>query len=120
MPHDWYDGVREIDRGQNVGADVRVAFHRLELGQRQPAGLVQDVFGDRQLPKVVEQRCRLDGSNLGFVMNAERLSEADSILLDASDVPMRHLVLRIDCLRQRFDRGEVHAVHLAKMTDLVV
>ena len=58
--HDRHDRVREIDERQDVGADVDVELHLLELGGRQLAGLVEDVLGHRQLAGVVKQRGRFD------------------------------------------------------------
>ncbi len=59
--HDRHDGVRKIDKRQDVGADIDVALHLLELGLGQLAGLVEDVLGHGELPRVVQQRRRLDG-----------------------------------------------------------
>ena len=42
--HDRHHGIRKFDERQNVGADVDVALHLLELGFVQFAGLVEDVF----------------------------------------------------------------------------
>ena len=58
--HDRHDRIREIDERQDVGADVDVALHLLELGGGQLAGLVEDVLGHGELAGVVQQRRRLD------------------------------------------------------------
>ena len=59
-PHDRHDGIRKIDKRQNVGADIDMALHLLEFGLGQLARLVQDVFGHRELARVVQQRRRFD------------------------------------------------------------
>ena len=76
--HDRHDRIREVDERQDVGADVDVALHLLELGRRQLAGLVEDVLGHRELAGVVQQRRRLDRLQRRLVGDAERARQADA------------------------------------------
>ena len=91
--------------------DVDVALHLLELRRRQLARLVEDVFGHRQLAGIVQQRGRFDRLQLELVGDAERPRQADRVRLDANHVAVRHVVFRVDGHRERFDRGQVQAIH---------
>ena len=64
---DRHHRIREVDRGENLGADRGVELHLLELGRRELARFVQDVLGHRNLAGVVEQRRRFDCLQQGFV-----------------------------------------------------
>ena len=55
MADDRDDRIGEIDRGEDVRAESGVPLHRLEFGRCEFSGLVQDVFGHRQLAHVVQQ-----------------------------------------------------------------
>ena len=59
------DRVGEPHVGHNLGADLRVDPDPLELLVGQGAGLRQDVFGNRELADVVEQRRRPHTLHLG-------------------------------------------------------
>ena len=120
MAHDGDDGIGEADRRQNVGADIGMPLHRLELDRRQCARLVQNVLRYRELPDVVQQRRSLERTQLPGIADPERVRQLHRELLHAPDVPVRHLVLGIDCLRERLDCRQVHAVHLIQMSDAVL
>ena len=119
MPDDRHDGIREFDHRQDVGADRRMTLHHLELGRRELSRFVQDVLGHRQLADVVQQRRGSDRLQLHIVRDAERVSEAEGIVLDPPDVIARDLILRVDGMRKRFDGREVDVVHLAEVADFV-
>ena len=57
---DGHDRIGKVDRRENLRADRRMQLHLLELGRRQLAGLVEDVFRHGDLAGVVQQRRRLD------------------------------------------------------------
>ena len=58
--HDGHDGIRKVDQRQDVGADLDVTLHLLELGRCQPSGLLRIRSGIAELAGVVQQRRRLD------------------------------------------------------------
>ena len=111
-PHDRHHRIRELDERQDVGADVHVQLHLVELGRRQLARLVEDVLRHRELPGVVQQRGRLDRLQRRLVDDVQRAREADRIRLHAAHVAVRHVVFRVDGHRERFNRGQVQAIHL--------
>ena len=117
---DRHDGIREIDERQNVGADVDVALHLLELGLGQFAGLVENVLGHRELPRVVQQRRRFDALQRRFVRHAERAREPERIRLHASHVAVRHVVFGVDRHGQRFDRRQIQAIEMRQMLARIV
>ena len=54
-----FDRIWKIDRLQDVRADCRVDLHSFEFSRRQWAGLVQNVFRNRQFACVMKQGSRL-------------------------------------------------------------
>ena len=76
--HDRHDRIRELDEREDVGADVDVQLHLLELGRRQLARLVEDVLGHGELAGVVQQRRRFDRLQRQLVGDAERPRQADA------------------------------------------
>ena len=60
MPDDRHDGIRKIDRREDLRANRRVELHLLVFGRRELAGLVEDVLGNRDLAGVVQQRGSFD------------------------------------------------------------
>ncbi len=109
--HDRHDGVGEVDRRQDVGADVDVQLHLLELGRRQLARLVEDVLRHRQFSGVVQQRGGVDGLEGVGVVDAEGAGETDGEALDAADVIVGDAVLGLDGGGQGFDGRQVEPVH---------
>ena len=87
---------------------------------RQPPGLVQDVFGDGQLAHVVQQRRRVDRLNLALVLDVQRTRQPQRLVLHSARVVVRHLIFGIDRVRERFDRGDIDAVHAAQVADLIL
>ena len=104
-------GIRKVDEREDVGADVDVLLHLVELRRRQLARLVENVLGDGQLARVVEQRGRLDGFDRRLVGDAQPRGERRRHALHAPDVIVGHVVLRIDRHGERFDRGLVETIH---------
>ena len=119
MPDDRRDREREADHREDVGADRRVALHDLVLGRSQAARLVEDMFGNRQLANVMQQRRRLDRLNLPVVVDANRPRELDRAVLDAPRVIVRDFVLGIDRMRERLDRPDVDAIDFREVVDLI-
>ena len=103
VTHDGHHGIREVHAGEDIGADLRVFFHGGVFGIGEPARLVQDVLGNRKLAEVVQQARRFDGLKLPFIRASEGAGELQARRLDAPDVPMRHLIFRIDGMSEHFD-----------------
>src|SRR4029453_13191301 len=53
MSNDRHDWEREFDRRQNLRTNPGMLFHRLELGGSELVWLVENVFGNSQLARVV-------------------------------------------------------------------
>ena len=96
-----------------------MALHDFVLGGREPAGLVQNVFGNGQLPHVVQERGGLDRLNFAFVFDAQRAREMDRAVLHAPRVVVRDFILGVDRVRERFDGPDIHAIDLGQMVDLI-
>ena len=89
----------------------------LLLGER--AGLRQDVLGHGELADVVQQRRGLDA--LDFVgRHPQRARQARGVDLDAADVALRGVILRVDRQRERFDRREVQIRDLLHVPLLIL
>jgi len=109
-PDNRFDGVREANERKDVGADVDVQLHLLELGRRQLAGLVQNVFGDGELPGVVQQRGRFDRFQRGLVGDVDGVREGHGIGLHPPHVAVCDIVFGVNRHRERFDRREVQPI----------
>ena len=118
--HDRHHGIWKIDERQNVGADIDVALHLLELGLRQFAGLVEDVLGHGELPRVVEQRRRFDAFQRRLIRHSERARETERVRLDAPHVAVRHVILGVDRHRERLDGRQIQAIEMRKMLARIV
>ena len=116
MPNDRHHGIRKPNRRQEVGPDVCVSLHGLELCRRKLPRLVQDVLRYRQLPHVMEQGSRLDRLELRRLCYAKSLREFNRIDLNTSDMAMCDLILRVDCHRQRFDSGQIKIIDLGDVS----
>ena len=113
--HDRHDRIRKVDERQNVGADIDVPLHLLELGRRQFAGLVEDVLGYRQLARVVQKGRGLDAFQRRLVVDAERTRQPERVGLYAAHVVVRHVVFGVDCHGERLDRGKIQAIEMREM-----
>jgi hypothetical protein len=103
--HDRHDRERKIHQRQDVGADIHVALHLFELGRRQPARLVQNVFGHGQLAGVVQQRGGFDRLQCRLVGDVELFRQGERVCLNPADVAVRDVVFGINRHRERLDRG---------------
>ena len=114
----WRHGVRKRNGGDDFGADLGMDADLLEflLGQR--SRLRQDVFRDRQLPDVVQQRGRLDALDVGC-RQTEGPRQSGGVQLHAPDVHLGQLVLRVDGAGEGFDRGQVQIRSLLHVALLV-
>ena len=74
--------------------------------RRQRARLGEDVLRYGELADVVQQRRGLDAADV-VLGHAERAREANRVHLDAADMVVRGLILRVDGERQRFDGRQV-------------
>ena len=115
--------VREDERGHGIGkryrrddlrTDLRVDLHFAELLLGEGARLRQDVFGDRKLADIVQQRGRAHALHLRR-RHADRLRHGGRVALHPPDVGSRRLVLRIDGERQRFDGREMELRQFLEM-----
>ena len=89
-------------------------------GVRQAPRLVEDVLGDADLAHVVEQRRGFQRLDVCVVGHAQRVRQPHRVLLHTADVIVGDLVLGVDRLCQRLDRGDIDAVHSAEMFDLIL
>ena len=89
----------------------------LLLGER--PGLREDVLGHGELADVVQQRRGLDALDL-VGRHPERARQARGVDLDAADVALRGLILRVDRQRQRFDGRQVQIRDLLHVPLLIL
>ena len=113
--HDRHDRIRKIDQREDVGADVHMALHLLELGLVQLAGLVEDVLGHGELAGVVQQRRRFDRLERRLVGDAKRASQAERVRLHAAHVAVRHVVFGVDRHRERLDCRQIQTIEMREM-----
>ena len=111
--------IGERHAADDLGADLRVDADLLELLLRERSRLGEDVLGDRELADVVQERRRLHALDLG-VRHAERPRQARRVDLDAPDVALRRLVLRVDGERERFDGRQVQVRDLLHVPLLIL
>ena len=90
-------------------------LHPLELSGGQLPRLVENVLGHRELARVVQQCRRFDRLHRQRLAHAERAREADGVRLHAAHVAVRHVVFRVDRHRERFDRRQLQAIHVAEV-----
>ena len=89
----------------------------LFLGER--SGFRQDVLGDGKLPDVVEQCGGLDALHIG-IGEPQHACHACGVRLHAAYMSLRHLILRVDCARERLDRRQVQIRGLLHVPLLVL
>ena len=119
MANDRHDRVREFDFGKNLRPHLRVRLDSRKFRVGEFARLVQDVFGHGELADVVQQRACFDRAQLLAVLDADACGERDGPALDATDMSMRDLVLRVDCVGERLDGREVQPVDLRQVIELI-
>ena len=90
-------------------------LHLLVFCFRQHCRLVQNVFGNRYLTDVVQQRSGLDRQHLIFALHAKMHGQFLSVGLDTADVTVRVPVFCIHGARQDFDRLKVELVQFLNM-----
>ena len=90
-------------------------LHLLVFCFRQHCRLVQNVFGNRYLTDVVQQRSGLDRQHLIFALHAKMHGQFLSVGLDTADVTVRVRVFCIHGARQDFDRLKVELVQFLNM-----
>lgn len=69
----------------------------------------------RQLAHVVQECRRFDGANQLLVCHPNTAGQSHRAVLNAADVAMRNLVLRVDRHRESLDRGKVEAIELSQV-----
>ena len=104
--HDRHDRIRELDEREDVGADVDVQLHLVELGGRQLSRLVEDVLRHRELPGIVQQGGASIAFNVGSSSTPSARASADRVRLHSTHVAVRHVVFRVDGHRERLNRGQ--------------
>ena len=112
------DRIRKGNARDDIGAYLRVDADLLELFPRERTRLRKDVLWHRKLADVVEQCGRLDALNL-VLGHPDRFRKARGKHLHAPDVRFACAIFRVDCERQRFDRGEVQVRHFLHVPLLV-
>src|SRR5262245_18331601 len=116
VPDDRHNGIRKLNGGQEIGTDVGMELHLVEFGICELPGLVQDMFGDRELTHVMKKRRCLDGPELPLVRYSEPLRQFDRVDLHPTNMAMCDLVFGIDGHREGFDRGQIEIAELFDMT----
>ena len=106
----WFDWVGEVDGSNNVCADIRMDFHPLKLGWRQRARLVQDVFRNGKLTCVVQKSRSSNCVKVPLVSHAECFGQSNGVPLNATDMAVSDLVLRVNRECERFNRGEEYSI----------
>ena len=66
--------------------------------------LVEDVFGDRELAGVVQQRGGFERPQLQLVLDVQLAREPHGVFLHAPEVIVRDLIAGVHGLGERFDR----------------
>src|SRR3977135_1361623 len=92
--------------GYGKGTDSRMSAPLPDLFGRERAGLRQNVFGDGELPDVVQQSGGLDRVHVGG-RESEPLGQADRARLHALDVLLAGLILGVDGARERLNGREM-------------
>ncbi len=93
--HDRDHGIGEIYLLKNLRADDRMNFQLIELFLSQPARLRNNVFGNRELSDVVQQRGR--PQSIEFIgAEPEFFTHLEGIHLDAPQVFGRSLIFSVD------------------------
>ena len=85
-------------------------FHLFEFRWRQFPGLVENVFRYCEFTHIMEQCSRLNGLDQFFICNADAFGQPHRVRLNAPNMPMGDLVLRVDRHCQRFDGRQVQSV----------
>ena len=99
--------------------DLGMDADLLELLLRERTGLRQDVLGHGELADVVQQRRGLDA--LDFVArHPQRARQARGVDLDAADVALRGVILRVDRQRERFDGRQMEIRDLLHVPLLIL
>jgi hypothetical protein len=93
-------------RLQDFGAHQRVDLHLLEFFRSQASGLVDDVFGNRQLADVVQQGGRAQRFDFVF-RKTQFLRDLNREYAHALQVPVRGMVLGFDGKREALDGPQV-------------
>ncbi|HSW51204.1 MAG TPA: hypothetical protein VLH09_13560, partial [Bryobacteraceae bacterium] len=93
--HNRRHGIWELDLLYQFGAHHGVGFHLLELLPGKFAGLGNDVFRHGHLSDVVEHRRGIQRLQFG-VAPPQFPAQGQCVDLDARQVVMRVLVLRLD------------------------
>ena len=104
--NDGRDRIGERDALQDFGAHQRVDLHLLEFFRGQAPGLVDDVFGNRQLADVVQQRSRAQRFDFGFG-KSQFLRDLNREYAHALQVLVRGVVLGFDGQRKGLDGAQV-------------
>ena len=102
-PDDWNYRVRKVNRSENVRTDGHVEFHFLEFRGRELSWFVQDVFGNRQLSRVMKESGRFDCFNQIRVRDAKVACQANRERLDTPNMTVGDLIFRVDRHCERFD-----------------
>ena len=107
--------IRKSNGREEVGSQIGMLFHATKFSVGQTPRLVQNVLGDTQLTHIVQQRCGFDRFDLPVVIYPDAFCKFDSVSLNATDVTVGNLILRIDGHRKRFDGGKIEFVQLSYM-----
>ncbi len=114
IAHDVFYRIRKTNALENVSADGRVDFHLCKFRFRQLAGLIENVFRDRQFSNVVQERSGIQ--SLYFrITHLEVFSHLGGIDLRAAHVTVSCLVLRINRDGQGLDRVHMNIGHLLQI-----
>ena len=116
---DRADVLELADRAEDPLAELRMRLDDLPLLVRERAGLRQQRRRDADLADVVEERSELDPLQR-LRLEAELLADADRQVGDPARVRGRVLVVGLERVRQRLDRGEegpLHALEAGRVRD---
>src|SRR4051794_22777327 len=89
------------------------------LGASEAAGLREDLLGDSDLADVVEERAEFEPFQRARV-ETDLLADLEREVRDPARMRRRVLVVRLECVRQRLDRGEervLEAREVARVRD---
>src|ERR1700691_252497 len=109
-----HNGVRKANSLQNLRSNHGMNLHLLELFRRQPSGLRDDMFRDRQLADIMQKSRGMQSFQFS-PGHAQFFRDFDSINPDALQVIVGGLVFSFDSQRQGLNGSQMQVRDLLHM-----
>ena len=114
IAHDVFDRIGKVHSPKNIATDGRMDFHFGEFRLRKFTWLIENVFWDRELSDIMQQRASEQRLQLRFSKPKE-LSHLCGIDLSSTHVPMGRLIFSVDSDSQRLNGIHVNVGHFLYM-----